>query len=163
MFHVLKGDQMRVRKIDSAEDVPIEMRLFKRQHFQEIFGVHWESVLDRSLLMATNEGLLVCEIDGVLAGWVQYHCDTYFVGFRNFAVLPAFRGRGVARRLLTELRDIATGHHHGLIANGEKPDDVRLMYLKSMVYMDSDTEGEAFAFDTEDLYSHIVLSVHDRG
>jgi GNAT superfamily N-acetyltransferase len=111
-----------------------------------VFGKFWRDVYDRSPELADGEEVLIAEDGGHTAGWVHFRRSTYCIKFRGFTVHPDFRGQGVAKLLLAGLTDIATRHHHALIASGEKPNDIRLMYLKSLVYLDAEEPGERFAF-----------------
>jgi GNAT superfamily N-acetyltransferase len=77
---------------------------------------------------------------------VHFRRQTYDIKFRGFTVRPEFHGQGVAKMLLRELAAIGKVHHDDATASGEKPNDIGLMFLKSLVYFDADRDGEAFAF-----------------
>lgn len=137
---------MRIERLEGAEALPLELCVHKRPHFQNVFGPYFETMLAASPLLGKDECTLVCYKGDQVVGWVQYTLSMYHLTFRNFTVIPLYRGRGIARRLMAELRDIAANHHHDLVKSGEKPDDIHLMYLKSMIYLDADRDAEPFAF-----------------
>lgn len=137
---------MLFKKITDPSEMPREIVEFKRRHFKDVFGGLWGSVYDRSPAIADGEEVLVVEIDGEPAGWVYFQRRPYFIKFRGFAVRPEFRSMGISKILMGLLADIGIEHHRTLVARGEKPADIGLMFLKSQVYFNAEGEGEAFAF-----------------
>ncbi|MBI2473233.1 GNAT family N-acetyltransferase [Candidatus Uhrbacteria bacterium] len=137
---------MQLRLVTNAEHLPEEMIEFKRHHFQDVFSQQWKRVWEQSSLLSENEEVLICEINGRVAGWVSFQKQVYYLKFRGFAVHPHFRGCGVSRMLMSELTRIGIDHHKNLMATGQKPADIRLMFLKSSVYLDVQQQGEAFSF-----------------
>jgi len=137
---------MKFRIISDEAYLPPELEVFKERHYQDIFGEQWLQVHDKSPTIAEGESVLIVEIDGRTAGWVHFRYDTYSVKFRGFAVQPNFRGQGVAGRLVSCLTEIGKWHHQMLVTTRQKPTDINLMYLTSLVYLDGDSADEAYAF-----------------
>lgn len=137
---------MRIKILSNAVELPPEAAEFKKRHFQDVFGGLWESVYNQNPASEQDEKILIIEDGAKTAGWVQFQEHDYCIKFKNFSVHPDFRGQGIARMLMERLAQVSVSHHHELLAAGEKPADIGLMFLKSLVYFDADHEGEAFAF-----------------
>ncbi len=129
-------------------DLPEELRTFRIQHYKDIFKGWWERV-DKA---STNAGILILRerwrgrVKGpIVAGCVMEHTN-YFTRFKDFVVLPEHRGKGYARKMMEMLASSAKTWDRGLLANREKPKDIDMMYLRSLIYLDADGKGPEFEF-----------------
>lgn len=133
---------MDIESVVKESDIPAALIDFKVQHYKEIFKSHFLEVLEESPSLEEGEELIIIKDLGKLIGGCTIKKDTYYVRFRGFSILPENRGRGYAKKLMHELEKITTEHHLKLRNSGEKPTDINQMYLKSLVYLDSDMEKE---------------------
>ena len=127
--------------IDS--EIPEELLNFKISHYKDFFKDKWKEVFNASPFLDKNEQMIVLkDSDSVVGGFVIKK-STYSLKFKNFAILPENRGKGFAHVLMEKLENLAIDHHNSLLRTGQKPDDINLMYLRSVVYLDSDNPDEA--------------------
>lgn len=138
---------MEIRFVTNSALLPTEIVASKRRHFEDVFGKFWEDVWSQSPLIDQGEAVWIFEEQGRPAGWMNVEKKgIYSKRFRNFSVHPDFRGRGVASFMLACIFADGVARHMGLWDAGEKPQDIGLMFVKSLVYFDVDRDGEAFAF-----------------
>ncbi len=138
---------MTEKHVRNVGNLPPIVGATKRGHYREIFGPHADEVLAASPLIAEGEFVLLCMSGEEVLGWVNVLPGMYAFKVRGFTVLPQYRGRGIARFLMEALEREARSHHERLEGSGEKPYDVQLVYVDSLVYLDApELEGEAFAF-----------------
>lgn len=137
-----------MRKIILADEnrVPGIVSRIKKEHFREIFGREWKKVYDESPLLLPDEKILLLEHLCECVAWVCFTESVYRVKFRGFTVNPATRGRGLGGLLFGELENIAIRRHDSLLRTGGKPEDIRLMYLDSLVYPEPKAAGEEKIF-----------------
>jgi aminoglycoside 6'-N-acetyltransferase len=95
----------------TEDDVPAVVALLAQEGIREWWGVTPEAEV-RELIGSA----FVIEVDGELAGWLQYDEETWFQGPRvafDIAIADAFTGRGIGPAALREAvaHFTARGHH----------------------------------------------------
>lgn len=138
---------MVIRHISDSAEIPDELIDFKIEHYQEIFKEDWEKVYTPTSLESEGKEMLIildnCRPFGKVAGGCVFKKNTYSVQFEDFAILPEYRRKGYSRKLMQELENITERHHYDLLNSGKKPNDINLMYLRSLIYLDNDDSGKA--------------------
>lgn len=123
--------------------IPKELIDFKILHYKEIFKDKWEKVFNENPSLAEEEKIIILkDLDRIVGGCV-IRKGIYSLKFKDFVILPEGRGKGCARILMEELEEMAIKHHKALIETRKKPKDIKMMYLRSLVYLDSNNPEEA--------------------
>ncbi len=121
--------------IDS--EMPKEILDFKISHYKEVFKKRWEEVFNANSFLDKSEQIIILKEDNKIAGACVLRKGVYSLKFKDFAILPENRGKGFAKFLMEKLEDLAIDHHNELLKTGQKPNDINLMYLRSIVYLNS--------------------------
>ncbi len=129
--------------VNDEKYIPHELVNNKIEHYKEIFQEKWENVYGAGHPFSEGDEMLVLREAGRVVGGSIIRRNVYSVTFRDFAILPEFRGKGHSKMLMGELEDVTENHHYQLMENGQKPQDIRMMYLRSLVYLDSNDREEA--------------------
>ena len=126
--------------IEIIEDnkIPDEIMEFKIQHYKDVFSLDYESILNTNVNLPKTQKILILKEDGRVAGSCTIIKSIYDVKFKDFSILPFARGKGYAKILMGKLEEVAIEHHNSLIESGLKPKDIQLMYIRSLIYLNSD-------------------------
>jgi GNAT superfamily N-acetyltransferase len=122
-------------EIGFEKEMPNELLEFKVEHYKEIFQDQWEKVFAAS--SSEKQVVVLRDLDKIVGG-CAIELTPYNLRFEDFAILPEARGKGYAKILMDSLEGMAKGYHIRKTCSGEKPTDIKLMYLKSLVYLDFD-------------------------
>jgi len=128
--------------ITSHLEIPVEILEHKIKHYQDVFKDRFEDVFNLSKLNE-NEEIIILKKSEKIKGSCIIEKGIYDLKFRDFLILPKNRGKGYAKIFMQHLENLAIKHHQELIDADKKPDDINLMYLKSLVYMDSNNVEDA--------------------
>ena len=123
--------------LDEAE-IPSKLLDFKVEHYKEVFGEHWEQVFNANPHMEEGEEMVIAKDSDRLIGGCIIKKGIYCIRMKGFGILPENRRRGYARELIYDLRNMTRKHHHELVRMQKKPTDIKLMYLRSLVYLDGE-------------------------
>ncbi|MQA36137.1 GNAT family N-acetyltransferase [Modestobacter roseus] len=126
---------VRLRTVGYAD--PVAQQLIERvqQEYVVRYGGRDGAVVDPAEFAPPQGLFLVADVDGVPAacgGWRVHDRASGTVELKRMYVEPAFRRRGLAARVLTELERTAAdaGHRHLLLNSGDRQPEALALYAR---------------------------------
>ncbi|MFQ6009886.1 MAG: GNAT family N-acetyltransferase [Candidatus Aenigmatarchaeota archaeon] len=111
-----------------------ELEELKREHYIDVFGRDYKEIYELSNRLWPGEEIIYLEGNRRKIGYTIVKKGKFDLKFRNFSILPEYRGKGLANCLVTALEKEASKHHQELVERGKKPEEYDVIYLRSYIY-----------------------------
>jgi GNAT superfamily N-acetyltransferase len=132
-----RAGEVRFRQVGYADPVAQHLIEAVQQEYVVRYGGRDDAVVDPAEFTSPLGWFVVAEVDGVPAGCAGWRAHPYgdagAVELKRLYVEPAFRGRGLAKRLLaeTERTAAAAGYRRVVLNTGDRQPEAISLYERA--------------------------------